>query len=299
MAKAMKKDSATSSGPLERKKVKKQKSAETGPGAEVGKQAKQKKKPKDQSSQVGEVTSDSKQRNKEIYEERVRQKQARIEADRLARKRKAELLGTPAKVSLDAEANKEVQTSRGGRGTGRGTGRGAGRGGGCGAEPSSADKESGSKKEKKKEAWDEKQKRKEANQKLRERLHADPSSLTESELERAKALEKVFLATQAARDEQQSHRAAQLEAKATGTELPALESKNSLKKKSKLRKDGDWDCPSCGALEKRAGDWDCPSCGAMVFASRTSCFKCGAAKPGVVSARGRGRGGSTDRGRGR
>merc|ERR1719343_164902 len=30
----------------------------------------------------------------------------------------------------------------------------------------------------------------------------------------------------------------------------------------------------------KPGDWDCPSCGAMVFASKSSCFKCGTPKPG-------------------
>eukprot|EP00036_Acanthoecidae_sp_10tr_P008667 CAMPEP_0182923226 /NCGR_PEP_ID=MMETSP0105_2-20130417/5289_1 /TAXON_ID=81532 ORGANISM="Acanthoeca-like sp., Strain 10tr" /NCGR_SAMPLE_ID=MMETSP0105_2 /ASSEMBLY_ACC=CAM_ASM_000205 /LENGTH=617 /DNA_ID=CAMNT_0025060919 /DNA_START=69 /DNA_END=1922 /DNA_ORIENTATION=- len=31
----------------------------------------------------------------------------------------------------------------------------------------------------------------------------------------------------------------------------------------------------------RPGDWRCPSCSANVFASKSSCFKCGTAKPGV------------------
>ena len=29
----------------------------------------------------------------------------------------------------------------------------------------------------------------------------------------------------------------------------------------------------------RPGDWACPSCDAVVFASKDTCFKCGAAKP--------------------
>jgi len=61
------------------------------------------------------------------------------------------------------------------------------------------------------------------------------------------------------------------------------------------RKEGDWECPDCGALnfasratcfkcekrgvggsggQAREGDWTCPDCGALVFASRESCFKC-------------------------
>jgi len=62
------------------------------------------------------------------------------------------------------------------------------------------------------------------------------------------------------------------------------------------RRDGDWDCPDCGALNfarnetcfkcdkisqnggggggAREGDWTCPDCGALVFASKDSCFKC-------------------------
>jgi len=76
------------------------------------------------------------------------------------------------------------------------------------------------------------------------------------------------------------------------------------------RRDGDWDCPDCGALVfaskescfkcggggsrqsstgGRAGDWTCPSCGEMVFASKSSCFKCGASKGSGAS------GGGTDR----
>merc|ERR1719253_667386 len=31
--------------------------------------------------------------------------------------------------------------------------------------------------------------------------------------------------------------------------------------------------------ERRDGDWDCPECGKMVFASKDSCFSCGAPKP--------------------
>ena len=32
-------------------------------------------------------------------------------------------------------------------------------------------------------------------------------------------------------------------------------------------------------LKMRPGDWACPSCDAVVFASKDTCFKCGAAKP--------------------
>lgn len=35
--------------------------------------------------------------------------------------------------------------------------------------------------------------------------------------------------------------------------------------------------------QSRPGDWDCPSCGELCFASRYSCFKCGANKPGPAS----------------
>ena len=31
-----------------------------------------------------------------------------------------------------------------------------------------------------------------------------------------------------------------------------------------------------GDQSRREGDWDCPSCGALCFASRTTCFKCSA-----------------------
>ncbi|KAG0166377.1 hypothetical protein DFQ28_005964 [Apophysomyces sp. BC1034] len=73
------------------------------------------------------------------------------------------------------------------------------------------------------------------------------------------------------------------------------------------RRDGDWDCPSCGANNfarrtdcfkcstarpegaggdgerrgpppRRDGDWDCSGCGASNFARRTDCFKCSAPK---------------------
>lgn len=160
---------------------------------------------------------------------------------------------------------------------------------------------------KQKEAWDDKQKRKEANRKLREQYAADPSSLTGAELERAKVLQKVILATESARAKQQERAQA---VDAAGGEPEATESSNSLKRK-KLRKDGDWDCKSCGAVvfaskmvcfkcntersdapgesdngkakgkgkTRLAGDWDCPSCAAVVFASRASCYKCSTVKP--------------------
>merc|ERR1740117_672239 len=35
-----------------------------------------------------------------------------------------------------------------------------------------------------------------------------------------------------------------------------------------------------GKPAKKPGDWTCGGCGADVFASKDSCFKCGAAKPG-------------------
>eukprot|EP01062_Namystynia_karyoxenos_P011523 TRINITY_DN1412_c0_g1_i9.p1 TRINITY_DN1412_c0_g1~~TRINITY_DN1412_c0_g1_i9.p1 ORF type:complete len:290 (+),score=34.31 TRINITY_DN1412_c0_g1_i9:90-959(+) len=35
-----------------------------------------------------------------------------------------------------------------------------------------------------------------------------------------------------------------------------------------------------GGYESRPGDWTCPRCRANVFASKRSCFKCGASKPG-------------------
>lgn len=41
-----------------------------------------------------------------------------------------------------------------------------------------------------------------------------------------------------------------------------------------------------GGGDRRDGDWDCPSCGVMVFASKDRCFKCGSSKN---SGRGRGR----------
>jgi len=37
---------------------------------------------------------------------------------------------------------------------------------------------------------------------------------------------------------------------------------------------------AAGSQESRPGDWTCPSCGANVFASKSSCFKCGATKSG-------------------
>mmetsp|Transcript_18916 Transcript_18916/g.43430 ORF Transcript_18916/g.43430 Transcript_18916/m.43430 type:complete len:163 (+) Transcript_18916:56-544(+) len=44
--------------------------------------------------------------------------------------------------------------------------------------------------------------------------------------------------------------------------------------------------------DARPGDWTCPDCGANVFASKSSCFKCGATKDG---GRGGGGGGGRDR----
>ncbi|KAJ1456706.1 hypothetical protein M885DRAFT_563809 [Pelagophyceae sp. CCMP2097] len=38
--------------------------------------------------------------------------------------------------------------------------------------------------------------------------------------------------------------------------------------------------PPPGGYETRPGDWECPSCRANVFASKSSCFKCGESKPG-------------------
>merc|ERR1719189_3148198 len=32
-------------------------------------------------------------------------------------------------------------------------------------------------------------------------------------------------------------------------------------------------------IQRRDGDWDCPSCGKMVFASKEECFSCGTPKP--------------------
>lgn len=40
---------------------------------------------------------------------------------------------------------------------------------------------------------------------------------------------------------------------------------------------------------KRDGDWDCPSCGANCFASRDSCFKCGTEKSAGGNKKGSGR----------
>eukprot|EP00929_Paragymnodinium_shiwhaense_P098227 TRINITY_DN5973_c0_g1_i1.p1 TRINITY_DN5973_c0_g1~~TRINITY_DN5973_c0_g1_i1.p1 ORF type:complete len:114 (-),score=24.59 TRINITY_DN5973_c0_g1_i1:109-450(-) len=34
-----------------------------------------------------------------------------------------------------------------------------------------------------------------------------------------------------------------------------------------------------GGKSMKPGDWECPKCGGMVFASKSSCFKCGASKP--------------------
>jgi len=34
-----------------------------------------------------------------------------------------------------------------------------------------------------------------------------------------------------------------------------------------------------GSAGRRQGDWDCPGCGAMVYASKGSCFKCGEQRP--------------------
>mmetsp|Transcript_131112 Transcript_131112/g.261665 ORF Transcript_131112/g.261665 Transcript_131112/m.261665 type:complete len:211 (-) Transcript_131112:204-836(-) len=33
-----------------------------------------------------------------------------------------------------------------------------------------------------------------------------------------------------------------------------------------------------GGIQRRDGDWDCPSCGKMVFASKDECFACGTSK---------------------
>eukprot|EP01043_Picozoa_sp_COSAG02_P022243 COSAG02_NODE_1151_length_14205_cov_1183.813342_4_plen_513_part_00 len=52
-----------------------------------------------------------------------------------------------------------------------------------------------------------------------------------------------------------------------------------------------------GGPPARPGDWRCPSCGANVFASKRSCFKCHAPKPGSESSRG-GHGGNSSGGGG-
>merc|ERR1719469_1747376 len=49
-------------------------------------------------------------------------------------------------------------------------------------------------------------------------------------------------------------------------------------------------------IEKRDGDWDCPSCGKLVFASKEECFSCGAPKPGGGGGGGGGRGRNDDYG---
>jgi rubredoxin len=38
-----------------------------------------------------------------------------------------------------------------------------------------------------------------------------------------------------------------------------------------------------GGAPRRDGDWNCPSCGAMVFGSKSECFKCRTPKPGGVA----------------
>eukprot|EP00929_Paragymnodinium_shiwhaense_P034210 TRINITY_DN1864_c0_g1_i1.p1 TRINITY_DN1864_c0_g1~~TRINITY_DN1864_c0_g1_i1.p1 ORF type:complete len:156 (-),score=38.62 TRINITY_DN1864_c0_g1_i1:193-660(-) len=45
-----------------------------------------------------------------------------------------------------------------------------------------------------------------------------------------------------------------------------------------------------GGHIRRDGDWNCPKCGLLVFASKNSCFKCGADKPRDRSRGGRGGG---------
>eukprot|EP00929_Paragymnodinium_shiwhaense_P104409 TRINITY_DN6880_c0_g1_i1.p1 TRINITY_DN6880_c0_g1~~TRINITY_DN6880_c0_g1_i1.p1 ORF type:complete len:292 (+),score=56.62 TRINITY_DN6880_c0_g1_i1:76-876(+) len=69
-----------------------------------------------------------------------------------------------------------------------------------------------------------------------------------------------------------------------------------------LRREGDWDCASCGLLvfaskdscfkcgsrrpggrpaavsQRREGDWSCQFCGTLVFAQKEQCYKCGAVK---------------------
>ena len=50
---------------------------------------------------------------------------------------------------------------------------------------------------------------------------------------------------------------------------------------------------------RRDGDWDCPSCGAMVFASKRNCFKCGSDKNGAQGYGGGGGGGGGGVGGGR
>eukprot|EP00932_Pfiesteria_piscicida_P012693 SRR837773.24100.p2 GENE.SRR837773.24100~~SRR837773.24100.p2 ORF type:complete len:144 (-),score=43.53 SRR837773.24100:65-496(-) len=42
-----------------------------------------------------------------------------------------------------------------------------------------------------------------------------------------------------------------------------------------------------GKGDSRPGDWTCPDCGANVFASKDSCFKCGARKSGGGGGRSR------------
>merc|ERR1719188_485124 len=34
-----------------------------------------------------------------------------------------------------------------------------------------------------------------------------------------------------------------------------------------------------GGIQRRDGDWDCPSCGKLVVASKDTCFSCGEPKP--------------------
>lgn len=165
-----------------------------------------------------------------------------------------------------------------------------------------------------KETFEEKDKRKQRNRMLRETYATDPSSLSEAAREEAAALQKVFLATEAARAKQQQFEAERLKVEAAGFTLEAAESSNSLKRKKSLRKNGDWDCKSCGSIvfankwvcfkckaarpeeaeataeeaaetgdagrgkgkgkTRLAGDWDCVSCGKLNFMSRTTCFKC-------------------------
>jgi len=52
-----------------------------------------------------------------------------------------------------------------------------------------------------------------------------------------------------------------------------------------------------GAVQRRDGDWDCPSCGKMVFASKDVCFSCGTPRDDDRGSRGHDR--SDGRGRDR
>ena len=50
-----------------------------------------------------------------------------------------------------------------------------------------------------------------------------------------------------------------------------------------------------GGYERKPGDWTCPACSANVFASKSSCFKCGEPKPGGGGGGGGGGRGGWDR----